>query len=51
MPQFNLFGLTPGSTIWIRVWEFGNDNNGDFQICATVGNPPAGCNVTNLSCA
>ena len=51
MPQFNLFGLAPGSTIWIRVWEFGNDNNGDFQICATVGNPPAGCNVTNLSCA
>ena len=51
MPEFNLFGLTPGSTIWIRVWEYGNDNNGDFEICASIGSPPAGCTVTNLSCA
>ena len=51
MPGFNLFGLTPGSTIWIRVWEHGNNNNGDFEICASIGTPPVGCTVTNLSCA
>ena len=51
MPNFSLFGLTPGSAIWIRVWEFDNDNIGDFEICATIGTPPVGCTVTNLSCA
>lgn len=25
--------LTPGTTIYIRFWEYGNDNNGSFQIC------------------
>lgn len=29
-------GLTPGATIWIRFWEYGNDNNGTFGICATT---------------
>jgi len=33
-------GLTPGSTLFIRVWEYGNDNNGTFSICAT--SPAAG---------
>ena len=51
MPNFELYGLTAGSTIWIRVWEYGNNNNGDFEICATIGTPPVGCSVTNLSCA
>ncbi len=34
MPMIDRSGLTPGSTIWIRFWEYGNDNNGTFQICA-----------------
>ncbi|HEY0108804.1 MAG TPA: GEVED domain-containing protein, partial [Fibrella sp.] len=29
-------GLTPGSTIYIRVWEYSNDGNGTFGICATT---------------
>lgn len=30
----SLTGLTPGSTLYIRVWEFGNDAFGTFSICA-----------------
>lgn len=26
--------LTPGSTVWIRVWEYGNDVFGNLEICA-----------------
>ncbi len=32
-------GLTPGTTIYIRVWEFSNDNNGTFGICASTVAP------------
>lgn len=35
MPYISLSGLTPSQTIFIRVWEYGNDNNGTFGICAT----------------
>lgn len=33
MPAINLSNLTPGTTVFIRFWEYGNDNNGSFQIC------------------
>lgn len=33
MPMISRGCLTPGSTIWIRFWEFGNNNNGTFSIC------------------
>lgn len=33
-------GLTPGSTVWIRFWEYGNNNNGTFSICVTTPPPP-----------
>ncbi|WP_295336748.1 fibronectin type III domain-containing protein [Flavobacterium sp.] len=33
-------GLTPGSTIYIRVWEYGNNNNGSFGICVSTPVPP-----------
>lgn len=26
--------LIPGSTVWIRVWEYGNDDFGNLEICA-----------------
>ncbi|PKP04735.1 MAG: hypothetical protein CVU11_03220 [Bacteroidetes bacterium HGW-Bacteroidetes-6] len=50
MPKIVLTGQAPGSTIWIRFWEAGNDNNGTFGICAyeppaipsCVTNPAAG---------
>ncbi len=40
MPRIERTGLTPGSTIWIRVWEYGNDNPGTFGICVTFPPPP-----------
>lgn len=42
MPMINYTGLTPGDTIWVRVWEYGNDNNGNFGIC--IGVPPVANN-------
>ncbi|MGV9004483.1 hypothetical protein [Flavobacterium sp.] len=51
MPYLSFTGLTPGSTLFIRFWEFGNDNNGTFNICIStpctpgtgIGNSDAGC--------
>ncbi len=40
MPTLTALGLTPGDTIWIRVWEYGNNNNGTFDICVTIPPPP-----------
>ncbi len=40
MPFIDRSGLTPGSTVYIRFWEFGNDNNGTFSICAYAPAPP-----------
>lgn len=52
MSYISLSGLTPGSTIFIRVWEFGNDNNGTFSICASSPMTPDNdepCNATGLT--
>ena len=35
MPMLTHIGLTPGDTIFIRIWENGNDNNGTFGLCIT----------------
>ena len=48
MPYINRTGLTPGSTIWIRVWEYGNNNNGTFGICVKFPPPPP---LNNEACA
>jgi hypothetical protein len=34
MGMITLTGQTPGATLYIRVWENGNNNNGTFGICA-----------------
>jgi len=53
MPQLNLTGLTPGDTVWIRAWEYGNDNNGTFDICITIPPPPPAndepCNAISIT--
>lgn len=60
MSSITRTGMTPGATVWIRVWEFGNNNNGTFGICATLPPPPPtndNCNnaiaatMTNGTCA
>ena len=40
MPLISQSNLTPGSTIWIRFWEYGNDNPGTFGICVSIPPPP-----------
>lgn len=40
MPMIAANGLTPGSTVYIRFWEYGGDNNGTFSICASIPPPP-----------
>jgi len=39
MPYINRTGLTPGSTVYIRVWEYLNNATGTFQICVYNGSP------------
>jgi hypothetical protein len=41
MSRLSRTGLTPGQTIYIRVWEFGNNNNGTFGICVTTPSCPS----------
>lgn len=43
MPSIDRSGLTPGSTVYIRFWEYSNDNPGTFSICAYAPAPP--CNA------
>ncbi len=40
MPKLIFTALNPGDTLWVRVWEAFNDNNGTFSICATIPPPP-----------
>lgn len=47
MSMITRSGLTPGSTIYIRVWEYGGDFTGTFGICATT--PPPGPANDNCS--
>lgn len=35
MPTLSVTGATPGTIYFIRMWEYGNDNNGSFGICVT----------------
>jgi gliding motility-associated-like protein len=53
MPMIDRTGLTPGDTIWIRMWERNNDNNGSFGICAHMPPPPppgASCQTAQSFC-
>ena len=52
MSYINRTGLTPGSTVYIRFWEFSNDNNGTFGICASTLSscqPPTLSDTTNIT--
>ncbi|HRH71400.1 MAG TPA: hypothetical protein PLB89_18010, partial [Flavobacteriales bacterium] len=40
MPLLNMTGLAPGTTVYIRFWEYGGNNNGTFSICARTPPPP-----------
>ncbi|PCJ23407.1 MAG: hypothetical protein COA97_11770 [Flavobacteriales bacterium] len=36
MPYIYSTGLTPGTTMYIRMWEYNNDANGQFGICVST---------------
>lgn len=40
MPYLSFTGLAPGTTVYIRFWEYGGDNNGTFSICVHTPPPP-----------
>ncbi len=37
MPKIEMHGLMPGETVYLRFWEYGNDEFGDFKVCAYEG--------------
>ncbi len=44
MPEISLLNLTPNDTIWIRIWEEGNNTFGTFGVCVNSQNivvPPS----------
>lgn len=41
MPELNLTGLTPGTTYYIRLWEY-SGTPGDFDICVVEANAGGG---------
>ncbi|MBR9913865.1 MAG: T9SS type A sorting domain-containing protein [Algicola sp.] len=43
MSLITLTGRTPGEVLYIRFWEYGNNNNGTFDICVTSPTPPVIC--------
>lgn len=47
MPALYLEGLTPGQTIWIRLWEYNDNDFGTFYIC-TWDPAIAPCDDPNL---
>ncbi|MEZ5004341.1 MAG: choice-of-anchor D domain-containing protein [Chitinophagales bacterium] len=49
MPIINETGLTPGDTIFIRVWEYGNNTFGTFNICVTSPCSAPSTQATNVS--
>lgn len=53
MGQVLVGGLTPGTTVWIRVWDYGGYSPGSFGICVTPPPPPPAndnpCTATPLT--
>jgi len=46
-PTINATGLTPGDQVYLRVWEWGNNLEGEFNICAFA--PAIVCDLTLTS--
>jgi len=46
MPSLTISGRPSGETIWVRMWEYGGDLTGTFEICVTE---PLGLPIELLS--
>ena len=51
MAKIDRTGLTPGTTIYLRVWEYGNNEFGNFNLCVyePIGSGPCG-SITSINC-
>lgn len=54
MASLSMTGLTPGATLYVRVWEYGNNVSGTFNLC--FSEPPVvdvnqDCNTANQLCS
>lgn len=51
MPKIDRTGLTPGATVYIRVWEYGNNSFGNFNLCVyePAGTGPC-ASVISINC-
>ena len=47
MPEIIVIGATAGETIWIRLWDYGGGDYGDFDICVVDVPPPANDDCSN----
>lgn len=43
MSFISVSGQAPGTDLWIRVWEYGGNNNGTFGICVSMPPQSAFC--------
>lgn len=54
MASLSLSGLTPGATLYVRVWEYGNDVSGTFTMCFSepaAADANQDCNTANQLCS
>ena len=51
MPMLILTGQSPGATLYIRCWAFGNAEVGTFGICSMDYNATCGNDATNDYCS
>ena len=54
MSSISASGLAPGTTVYVRVWEYGNNETGNFDLC--FSEPPLSdanqdCNVSTGICS
>lgn len=50
MPAISVTGQTPGDTLWVRLWDYGGNQYGTFDVCATVNTVPDCSNPTTNDC-
>lgn len=50
MPFISKSGLTPGSTVYIRLWEYNSDFFGTFSICVAQSSTCTNGNPSGCSC-
>ena len=50
MPAISVTGQNPGDTLWIRLWDYGGDQYGNFEVCATFNTAQDCSNPTTNDC-